>query len=35
MYNAQTLKQRDVKLVEEEVVSVELWDVYMDCVTLL
>lgn len=32
MYNAQT--QRDVKLVEE-VVSLELWDVCTDSVTLL
>lgn len=37
MYNVQTLKhnQHDVKSVEEEVVSVELCDVYMDSATLL
>lgn len=37
MYNAQPLKhnQHDVKSVEEEVVLVELWDVYMVSVTLL
>lgn len=37
MYNAQTLKhnQNDVKSVEEEVILVELWDVYIASVTLL